>query len=112
MKGNSKDADEYIDNATTDEIQSKLKQLRATIKEAAPSAIEGISYEMPYYDYKGQLVWFALLKSHIGVYFRPPLIQDYKKELTKYRTTKSAIHFPLDEKLPISLIKKLIKASS
>lgn len=109
MKGAPKDVDEYIASVPK-EIQSKLIQLRATIKEVAPTAIEGISYRMPYYNYKGQLAWFALMKSHIGLYLRPPLIEEHKKELARYETTKSAIHFPLNEELPIPLIKKLIKA--
>ena len=45
------------------EIQIKLIQLRATIKEVASTAIERISYRMPYYNYKGQLAWFALMQS-------------------------------------------------
>lgn len=112
MKGAAtpKDVDEYISRAPK-EMQGKLNQLRATIKEVAPTAMQGISYRMPYYNYKGQqLAWFALMKSHIGLYMRPPLIEEHKKELAKYETTKSAIHFHLDEKLPIPLIKKLIKA--
>jgi uncharacterized protein YdhG (YjbR/CyaY superfamily) len=109
MKGSAKDVDEYIANAPA-EIQDKLRQLRAAIKQAAPKALEGTSYKMPYYDYKGRLVWFALLKSNIGLYLRPPVIEQHKNELAKYRTTKSAINFPLDQELPILLIKKLIKA--
>jgi uncharacterized protein YdhG (YjbR/CyaY superfamily) len=50
------------------------------------------------------------MKSHIGLYLRPPIIQEHKKELAGYTTTKSAIHFPLAQKLPLPLIKKLIKA--
>jgi len=50
------------------------------------------------------------MKSHIGLYLRPPIIEEHKHELAAYKTTKSAIHFPLDKKLPIALIKKLVKA--
>ncbi len=109
MKGSAKDVDEYIANAPA-EMQDKLRQLRAAIKQVAPKALEGTSYKMPYYDYKGRLVWFALLKSNIGLYLRPPVIERHKNELAKYRTTKSAINFPLDQELPVLLIKKLIKA--
>ena len=105
-----KDVYEYIAGAPIN-IQSKLEQLRAAIKEVAPTSTEGISYKMPYYRYNGgALAWFAFMKSHIGLYMRPPLIQEHKKELVKYETTKSAIRFPLDEELPITLIKKLVKA--
>ncbi len=65
---------------------------------------------MPYYDYKGRLAWFGLAKAHVGLYLRPPIIEEHKKELAGYETTKSAIHFPLDEKVPVALIKRLVKA--
>ena len=91
-------------------VQGKLKELRSAIKQVAPGANESISYRMPYYSYKGRLAWFALMKNHIGLYLRPPVIAEHKRELTAYKTTKSAIHFALDKKLPIPLIKKLVRA--
>jgi len=103
-----KDVDAYIAAAPKD-LQGKLKELRVVIRELAPDSVEAISYGMPGYD-KGKVVWFGLMKSHIGLYLRPPIIQDHKRELAGYTTTKSAIHFPLEQKLPFSLIKKLIKA--
>ena len=48
--------------------------------------------------------------NHIGLYLRPPVIAEHQRELAAYKTTKSAIHFPLDEKLPIRLMKKLVRA--
>ena len=91
-------------------VQGKLKELRSAIKQVAPGANESISYRMPYYSYRGRLAWFALMKNHIGLYLRPPVIAEHKRELTAYKTTKSAIHFALDKKLPIPLIKKLVRA--
>lgn len=90
-------------------MQAQLRAVRAVIKEAAPSAVESISYGMPGYD-KGRVGWFALRKDFIGLYLRPPIIAEHSRELAGYETTKSAIHFPLDKKIPVSLIKKLIKA--
>lgn len=104
-----KDVDEYIADAPK-EIQSKLKALRAAIKSAAPNAEEKISYQMPYYGYKGRLVYFAYAKNHIGLYAMPPIVETHLKELKKYQTAKATIRFPLNEELPIDLIKKLVKA--
>lgn len=109
MKNPPSNVDEYIAGAPK-EHQQKLKQMRSIIRASAPKASESISYGMPFYRYKGKLAWFGLAKSHIGLYLRPPLIEQCKKELAKYGTTKSAIHFPLNEELPASLIKKLVKA--
>jgi uncharacterized protein YdhG (YjbR/CyaY superfamily) len=101
--------DEYITNAP-EEFQQKLKQLRQVIKECVPQAEEKISYGMPYYGYKGRLAYFALAKSHLGLYIPPPVIENHKSELKKYVTAKATIQFPLDQDLPLPLIKKLIKA--
>jgi uncharacterized protein YdhG (YjbR/CyaY superfamily) len=109
MKKRPKDVDEYIARAPK-EVQDKLRELRKAVREVAPTAVEHISYGMPYYDYKGRLAWFAIMKTHIGLYLRPPIIEKHKRELAAYKTTKSAIHFPLDKKLPIALMKKLVKA--
>lgn len=103
-----KSVDEYL-AAVPKEARGKLKELRAIIRKTAPSAEESISYGMPGYD-KGRIAWFGLMKKHIGLYLRPPTIQEHKNELAAYKTTKSAIHFPLDKKLPIALIRKLVKA--
>src|SRR3989344_1782592 len=104
-----KDVDEYITSAPK-EVQGKLRELRATIKAVAPKAQERISYRMPYYGYKGQLAYFAYAKEHIGLYVPPPVIEAHKKELKDYETAKATVRFPLNEKLPILLIKKLVKA--
>ena len=101
--------DEYIANAP-EELQSKLKQLRKIIKDCAPDALEKISYGMPYYGYKGRLAYFAYAKNHIGLYITPPVIAEHKKELKEYKTATATIRFPLDKKLPLTLIKKLVKA--
>lgn len=101
--------DDYISQAPR-AVQSKLKELRKTIKEVAPEAEEKMSYGMPYYGYKGRLVYFAHAKKHIGLYIPPPIIENHKSELKQYVTSVSAIQFPLDKDLPFSLIKKLIIA--
>lgn len=105
----AKDVDEYIADAPK-EVQSRLKQLRATIKKVAPHAQEKISYGMPYYGYKGRLAYFAYAKHHIGLYAMPPVVAAHIHELKKYQTAKATIRFPLNEKLPIPLIEKLVRA--
>ncbi|MDA4115378.1 MAG: DUF1801 domain-containing protein [Thaumarchaeota archaeon] len=92
------------------EAREKLEEVRAAIRQVAPTAVESISYQMPYYNYKGRLAWFGLHSRHIGLYLRPPTIEEHKKELAGYVTTKSAVHLPLDKKIQVSLVKKLVKA--
>ena len=108
MKSPAKDVDAYIASAPK-EARGKLTELRAAIRDVAPKAVEGISYRMPAYD-KGRVAWFAAMTGYIGLYLRPPIIDEHRKELSGYVTTKSAIHLPLDRKLPIPLVKRLVKA--
>jgi len=67
----AKNVDEYI-SAAPKEVQAKLREVRAAIRDAAPTARESISYRIPYYDYKGRLAWFGLQKAHIGARARAP----------------------------------------
>jgi uncharacterized protein YdhG (YjbR/CyaY superfamily) len=83
--------------------------MRATIKETAPEATEKISYQMPTFYLNGNLVHFAAFKSHIGFYPVPTGIEKFKKELSVYKTTKGAVQFPLDQPLPLDLVRKIVK---
>ena len=105
----AKNVDEYIAQAPK-EVQEKLQELRAVIKDTAPNAEERISYGMPYYEYKGRLVYFQLWKKHIGFYVPTPVVEEHINELEGYETTKATIRFPLDEQLPLALIKTLVQA--
>jgi uncharacterized protein YdhG (YjbR/CyaY superfamily) len=104
----AKDVDQYIEQAPK-EMHGSLKKLRALIKKIAPAALERISYGMPFYDYSGRLVYFAAMREYIGLYIPPPVIADHAEELKSYATTKSAVHLPF-KKLPVALVKKLVKA--
>jgi len=100
--------DDYIANCPKG-VQKKLKELRATVKAAAPDATEKISYQMPTFYLEGNLVHFAALKNHIGFYPTPSGVQAFIKETAKYASTKGAIQFPLDEPLPLKLVSKIVK---
>jgi uncharacterized protein YdhG (YjbR/CyaY superfamily) len=100
--------DEYIARAPK-AMQRQLRELRALIKEVAPEASERISYGMPFYEYKGRLVYFASMTGYIGLYIPPPIIANHAEELKAYKTTKSAIHLPADT-IPATLVRKLIRA--
>ncbi len=100
--------DKYI-AAFPKEVRELLIQMRNTIKAAAPKAEEVISYQMPAYKQNGMLVFFAGYAKHIGFYPTGSGIEHFKTEITKYKWSKGAIQFPLDKKLPITLITKIVK---
>src|SRR5690349_23182475 len=53
--------DEYIKTFPPD-VQKTLERLRHTIRKAVPEAEEVISYQMPAFKLKGNLVYFAAFK--------------------------------------------------
>jgi uncharacterized protein YdhG (YjbR/CyaY superfamily) len=100
--------DEYIANFPAD-IQEILQELRATIKAAAPEAEEAISYQMPTFKLKGNLVHFAAYKNHIGFYPVPRGIEAFQEELSAYKGSKGTVQFPLDRPLPLDLISRIVR---
>jgi uncharacterized protein YdhG (YjbR/CyaY superfamily) len=100
--------DEYHASFPAD-IQKILEKLRKTIKQAAPKAVETISYGMPAFRQNKVLVYYAVHKEHIGFYPTPNPIVHFKQELEKYITSKGAIQFPINKPLPLTLIKKIVK---
>ena len=100
--------DEYISLAEP-KAKKALKDIRKTIKATAPKAEEVISYQIPGYKYHGMLVFFAAWKNHISLYPAPWRAETLKKEMSLYEGSKGTIKFPIDEPMPLSLIKKMVK---
>ena len=100
--------DEYIAGFPPD-VQAILEKIRRTIRKAAPDAEETIKYRMPTFTLKGNLVYFAAFKRHIGFYPVPTGIAKFKKELSVYKGAKGSVQFPLDQPMPYDLISKIVK---
>jgi uncharacterized protein YdhG (YjbR/CyaY superfamily) len=91
-----------------EEIQTRLKQIRATVKAAAPEAEETIKYAMPTFVFHGNLVHFAAFQNHIGLYPTPSGIVAFKEDLSVYKGAKGSIQFPHNKPLPLELIGKIV----
>lgn len=115
-KPGTSDVDEYIASCPK-ETRDNLAKMRAAIQAAAPGATERTDYfQMPGYsypgfDYDGMFGWFSFKKPYIRLHVRPPVIQEHSKELAGYLTTKAIVSFPMDTRIPVTLVKKLVKAS-
>lgn len=108
MKVITNTVDDYIASFPTS-TQKLLKQLRKTIKIAAPKAEESISYGMPAYKYMNKpLVYFGGFEKHIGFYATPTGHKAFAKELSKYKQGKGSVQFPIDEKMPVELIERIV----
>ena len=100
--------DEYIAGFPPD-VQELLEKVRLTIRTAAPDAEEKISYQIPTFTLKGNLVHFAAYKNHIGFYPASSGIQAFKQELSIYEGFKGTVRFPLDKPIPFDLISEIVK---
>jgi uncharacterized protein YdhG (YjbR/CyaY superfamily) len=107
-KTSSKEIDKYIAGFPK-EVQAILNKVRATIRKAAPDALETINYGIPTFTLNGNLVHFAGFKKHIGFYPAPSGIEKFKKELSVYKGAKGSVQFPLDEPIPYALITRIVK---
>jgi uncharacterized protein YdhG (YjbR/CyaY superfamily) len=100
--------DEYI-AAFPPDVQARLESLRQTVRAAAPQAQETLSYGMPAFRQKNNLVYFAAAKHHIGFYPTASAIEAFREQLAPYKTSKGAVQFPLDQPLPLDLVTEMVK---
>jgi uncharacterized protein YdhG (YjbR/CyaY superfamily) len=100
--------DDYIAGFPGD-VQAILQRIRQTIRQAAPDAQEKISYQMPAFTLKGNLVYFGAFKNHIGFYPIPSGVEAFKEELSAYEQGKGSVQFPLDKPIPYDLISRIVK---
>jgi uncharacterized protein YdhG (YjbR/CyaY superfamily) len=94
----------------TPSTRRRLKQLADTIRKAAPGAVDAFSYQIPAFRYNGKiLVWYAGWRDHLSMY---PLSATDRAFATKkgFKTAKGTVQFPLDDPLPVSLIRRLVKS--
>jgi uncharacterized protein YdhG (YjbR/CyaY superfamily) len=98
--------DAYIARYPED-TQKILIKIRKTIRKAAPQAAEKISYRMPTFYQKQNLVHFAVMKNHIGFYPGAEGVAAFLPELAGYKTSKGAIQFPFSKPIPYDLIEKI-----
>ncbi len=99
---------EYIAAFPAD-VQIALQQIRETIQNAAPEAVETIKYAMPTFTLKGNFVYFAAFKNHIGLYSVPTHNQAFIKDFSAYKTGKGSVQFPLNQPMPLDFIRRIIE---
>lgn len=98
--------EEYIAQQPED-ARSYLRQINDTIKSALPEAVPKISWSMPTYWKKQNLIQFAASKKHIGLYPGPAAVEAFTDQLQGYKTSKGTIQFPYDKPLPLDLIREI-----
>lgn len=101
--------DEYIAGFPSD-TQKVMQEIRTVIKNVVPDAEETISYAIPTFTLNGKyLVYFAGFKKHIGFYPAPVGIEEFKDQLSGFKTGKGSVQFSLNDPMPLDLIKSIVK---
>lgn len=100
--------EEYIERQP-DEAQPYLRLINSAVKAALPDAVQKISWSMPTYWEKRNLIQFAAFKKHIGLYPGPEAVEAFAGRLKEYKTSKGAIQLPYDKPLPLGLIAEIVE---
>ncbi len=100
--------EEYIERQT-EEVRPYLRQVNNALKAALPDAVQKISWSMPTYWKKRNLIQFAAFKKHIGLYPGPEAVEAFADRLKEYKTSKGAIQLPYDKPLPLGLITEIAR---
>ena len=100
--------EEYI-KRQPEQAQDFLRQINNAVRAALPDAVEKISWSMPTYWKKHNLIQFAAFKKHVGLYPGPEAVEAFADRLQAYKASKGAIQFPYDKPLPLALIGEIAK---
>lgn len=104
-----KNVNAYLARLSRDK-RAALQRLRRTIRAVIPRAEECISYGLPAVRLDGRIVvWFGAGANHCAFY-PGAVVQQFRRELAPYRTSKGTVRFQPDKPLPVALVRRLIKA--
>lgn len=101
--------DEYIDQFDS-EVKARLLILRELVRAEVPEADEGLMYGLVGYKlYKKPLVYFGGFAHHIGFYATPQGHAAFADDLAHYKQGKGSVQFPLDQPLPVDLVRRMVR---
>ncbi len=100
--------DDYI-AAQPEETRRYLHAVRDAIRRALPEAQERISWSMPTFWKRQNLIHFAAFKKHVGLYPGPEAVEAFKEQLKEYKTSKGAIQLPYSKPLPLELVGEIAR---
>lgn len=99
----------FFDKAYAKRDEKIVWRITGTGKQFDVQSQHEVSYGMPCFALKGNLVYFSVAKNHIGFYPTPSGIQEFKDELSIYEGAKGSVQFPKNKPLPLKLISKIVK---
>jgi uncharacterized protein YdhG (YjbR/CyaY superfamily) len=95
-------------NQQPSDVKRALLTIRETVRAAVPLAEEVISYGIPTFKLNGKnMLHYGPGKHHIGVYATPDGHAEFEEELSKYKRGKGSVQFPIEEPMPLELVKRI-----
>lgn len=89
--------------------QTILNNIRSLVKKLAPNAEEKISYGIPTFKLKKNLVHFASFPNHIGFYPKPSGMTAFQNKLRDYKKGKGSVQFDQPIPYPLIPIEEIVK---
>lgn len=100
--------DDYFQTITPEQA-GELERVRSLVKAMAPDVEELIDYGIPAFKYKGKyMIGFAVYKKHMSLFPSSEPIEVFEDQLMDFEISKGTIQFTLQNKIPTSLLKKII----
>lgn len=100
----------YVDTVPA-AASATFAKLREAVRSVMPAdAVEVISYGIPAFRRGKILVWYAAFAKHCSLFPTAEILEEFKSELKPYKVSKGTVQFPLDESVPVGLIKRMVKA--
>ncbi|RYX79136.1 hypothetical protein EON76_00170 [bacterium] len=100
--------DDYFQTITPEQA-GELERIRSLVKAVAPDVEELIDYGIPAFKYKGKyMIGFAVYKKHMSLFPSSEPIEVFEDQLMDFEISKGTIQFTLQNKIPTSLLKKII----
>lgn len=91
------------------EVQSKLRELQAMILEVEPGFEQKISWGMPTFKMKKNVIHFAAHKQHVGIYPGVAAMEGFADRLKTYKFSKGAFQIPYDRETDRTLIQDIVR---
>jgi len=101
---------DYLDKVP-EPARRNFAALQTAVRSAVPDdAIEVISYGIPAFKRGKVLVWFAAFSNHCSLFPTAAVLAEFRDELMGFVVSKGTVQFPLEKPVPVTLVKKLVKA--
>lgn len=109
----SRHAPEEVDAylaALPDDIRASLERLRSIVRETAPDCTERVSYKIPIFRLRKDLVGISAQKKHCSLHsMSPPLMKAMAGELRGVKVSGATIHFASENPLPRELVERIVR---